>query len=89
MRFEKYTEVDMSCLQGYVKTTYDKLVEVFGEPHFRGGDKITCEWNLRFVDGTIATIYDYKEFSTPMEEYDWHIGGYNKYAVKRVTELLK
>ena len=88
MKFVKYSEVDMSCLQGYVKTTYDKLVEVFGEPHFFGGDKTTCEWNLKFADGTIATIYDYKEYSTPMYEYDWHIGGYNQYAVKRVTEAL-
>lgn len=88
MRFEKYGDVDMTSLQGYVKTTYDKLVEVFGEPHYLGGDKTTCEWSVRFIDGTIATIYDYKESETPLNEYDWHIGGFNQYAVKRVKELL-
>lgn len=89
MRFEPYPNIDMSSLQGHVKTTYNKLVEVFGEPHYRGDGKVTCEWNLRFVDGTIATIYDYKCDETPMGEYEWHIGGYNNFAVKRVTELLK
>jgi len=88
MRFEKYGDVDMTSLQGYVKTTYDKLVEVFGEPNCYAGGKTTCEWNLKFADGTIASIYDYKESETPKYEYDWHVGGFNQYAVKRVKELL-
>jgi len=88
MRFDKYGDVDMTSLQGYVKTTYDKLIEVFGEPHYYDGGKTTCEWTLKFADGTVATIYDYKEDTTPKDDYDWHVGGFNQYAVKRVTEVL-
>ena len=89
MKFKTYRDFDMTSLQGYVNTTYDKLVEVFGEPAVYTGDKVTCEWSLKFADGTIATIYDYKTDCTPLEEYDWHIGGFNAYAVKRVCETLQ
>lgn len=95
MKFVKNANPDMSSLQGYVRTDYDKLVKVFGKPDYEVdfGDpnldgKVTCEWALKFSDGTIATIYNYKTGFTPMEEYDWHVGGFNKYAVKRVQECL-
>lgn len=73
-------------LQGYVATTYDTLVEVFGEPTLGGSSdgKVSAEWCLKFIDGTVATIYDYKEDMTPKRMYDWHIGGLNKKAVEMV-----
>ncbi len=90
VKFIRNPNIDMTCLQGYIKTTYEKLVESFGEPDYNndGDGKVTCEWRLKFADGTVASIYDYKEKSTPLEEYNWHIGGFNKYAVKRVEETL-
>ena len=88
MKFVVYPEVDMTSLQGYVTSTYDDLVGVFGEPQYQNDGKVTCEWNLKFADGTVATIYDYKEGTTPKGAYDWHVGGFNQYAVKRVTEAL-
>lgn len=88
MKFVVYPEVDMTSFQGYVSTIYDDLIKVFGEPQWRDGDKVTCEWNLKFADGTVATIYDYREDTTPKGVYDWHVGGFNQYAVKRVTEAL-
>ena len=89
MKFKTYRDFDMTSLQGYVNTTYDKLVEVFGEPNRYSDSKVTCEWSIKFADGTIATIYDYKTDATPLEEYTWHIGGFNNYAVKRVNEAVK
>jgi len=44
---------------------------------------------LEFEDGTVATIYDWKEYETPMGLYRWHIGGKNNLAVARVTRALK
>ena len=67
---------------------YHQLVERFGEPE-GGGDKTTVEWVLQFEDGTVATIYDWKESETPMGMYNWHIGGRNKTAVTRVTSAFK
>ena len=82
-----YTDCNMTSLQGYVETTYAQLVELFGEP-MRGGDKTTAEWVLKFNDGTVATIYDWKEYSTPMDAYDWHVGGNKRTVVAMVQEAL-
>jgi hypothetical protein len=82
-----WTEANMTSLQGYMRATYNQLVSRFGEPD-GGGDKTTVEWVLKFEDGTVATIYDWKECSTPMYEYDWHIGGKSKRAVTLVEQAL-
>lgn len=75
-------------LQGYVRTDYATLVELFG-PGIGGGDKTTQEWVLEFDDGTVATIYDWKEYETPMGNYDWHVGGKTKQAVSNVLQALQ
>lgn len=85
-----------TCLQGYVEVSYDKLVEVFGQPTFdetSGDDKVDFEWCLKFDDGVDATIYNWKDYdggltalSTP--DYQWHIGGRNAIAVSNVLEVL-
>jgi hypothetical protein len=83
-----WTEANGTSLQGYVTAYYHELVEVFGEPE-GGGDKTTVEWALKFADGTVATIYDWKEYETPMGQYRWHIGGKSKQAVHAVTSTFK
>jgi hypothetical protein len=83
-----WTEANGTHLQGYVRAYYHELVEVFGAPE-GGGDKTTVEWALKFEDGTVATIYDWKEYETPMGSYDWHIGGKSKQAVRAVTSTFK
>ena len=90
--------VNGTSLKGFVKTTYADLVEKFGEPTYTSGDKTTAEWNLEFeVDvphyggGTeyvTATIYDWKTCSTPMGEYEWHVGGYNMDALYVIEKAL-
>lgn len=77
-----------TSLQGYVETTYDRLVALFGQG-LGGGDKTTQEWILEFSDGTVATIYDWKEYSTPLGMYHWHIGGTNKQAVWNAEKAIK
>jgi hypothetical protein len=81
-----------TSLQGYVTASYDQLVKVFGEPDFgpnaADGDKVTCEWDIMFSDGTPATIYDWKEEETPMHETEWHVGGKSKQAILNVNQVL-
>jgi hypothetical protein len=93
MKFTNHASVNGTCLQGYVKTTYHHLVSAFGQPEFgpnnHTGDKVTCEWCLRFEDGTVATIYEWKNGFTPMGMEEWHIGGNSRYAVERVLEVLE
>ena len=92
MKFTNDANVNMTSYKGSVVTTFAKLVEVFGQPDHGPDnmehDKVTCEWDLCFEDGTVATIYDWKLDSTPFGEYEWHIGGRSSEAVDRVLEVL-
>jgi hypothetical protein len=88
MKFTTGADANMTSLQGYMQAHYHQLVEVFGEPE-GGGDKTTVEWCLKFADGTVATIYDWKEYETPMGNYNWHIGGRNNLAVARVQSAFR
>jgi len=88
--FENNSKVSINgtCLQGYIETTYDELVNVFGQPTELEGDKVTVEWILQFSDGTVASIYDWKLSETPMGTYRWHIGGMSQRAVDLVTDCM-
>lgn len=85
-----------SSFKGYIETTYDKLVEKFGEPiQYGEGDKVTVEWVIDFIDNetfkiTTATIYDWKQYEegTPYDLYNWHIGGFHHDAVDFVKEFV-
>jgi len=49
---------------GCAHVSYSKIVEMFGEPTYRGdqGDsRVTFDWTITFSDGTVATIYDRKQ----------------------------
>lgn len=84
-------EIFGTSLMGYVTATYEELVNVFGREHFgqSGDGKVNAEWCLEFADGTIATIYDWKESSIPLLEYKWHIGGNSKIAVALVKLAIE
>ena len=41
--------VNGTCYQGVIKTTYDQLVDIFGEPTFTDADpyeKVNAEWTI-------------------------------------------
>lgn len=70
-------------LMGYATSTRRALEQQFGTPFTysqRDSDgKVTTEWIIKFEDGVVATIYDWKryEMGAPAldEVYEWHIGG--------------
>ena len=95
--------INMTSLKGYVKTTYDKLVETFGEPTFTDAspyEKVNAQWTLEFkvpfvdkeygddFDYVTATIYNWKDGYIPTDEYEWHIGGFDYEAVECVEKVL-
>ena len=91
MKFTTDANANMTGFKGEFPITYTELVEIFGQPNDGPNadlDKTTCEWRLQFEDGTVATIYDYKVGYTPMNEYEWHIGGHDSEAVVRVHECI-
>ena len=95
---KKTNQTSGTHLQGVVDTSYDNLVKIFGEPHIKGepGSKIDVEWAFEFEDGTISTIYNWKDGpcyqgddGDPVETItDWHVGGMHKDALTKVAEKL-
>ena len=84
-----YRDCNMTSFLGEVNTTYARLVEVFGEPLSGSGDgKVNSEWIIKFANGEVATIYDWKEPVTPTDDYNWHIGGNKRWVVAQVAALV-
>ena len=85
-----------SSLQGYVKTQYDHLVELFGEPYTNPDNhKTDVEWIVSTPHGP-ATIYNYKTGHSYMGESEltlevmdeWHVGGKNGESYEWVIQRL-
>ena len=88
-------EICGSHLQGYTISTFQNIVDKLGNPHSNGDAyKVDVEWAFKFEDGTIATIYNYKnglnylgaEGKRLMEMHNWNIGGHSERAVFLVNE---
>ena len=70
------SETNGFSYQGEYLTTYDDIVNTFGEPTQQGdGVKTTVEWIIKFENGSVATIYDWKYGHTPKDFTEWNIGG--------------
>lgn len=84
---------------GNIQAYLVDLIRVFGLPSF-GYDKlignISCQWKIRFSDGTIVKIYDWAPdyydgngpHRTPRFYYSWHIVAFNESAVQLVNNTF-
>lgn len=99
MKLKKNETADIggTCLQGYILTTYANLVKHFGEPSHDGdGYKTDAEWVLTDENGTVVTLYNWKdgpnycgEDGTPVEDIlEWHIGGRSDKVVDLIHEEI-
>ena len=100
MNFTTHThdtfDIGGTSLQGAVTATYNELTSLFGKPTDGDGYKVDAEWIVRFDDGTVATIYNWKngvnycgKDGTPVEQItEWHVGGASKVAADRVQIAL-
>ena len=100
MTFKTHNDTDINingtCLQGEVQATYAELCDLFGSHHDGDGYKVDAEWYVQFGDGTVATIYNWKngknyegENGLPLEQIDsWHIGGDSASAEAQVQIAL-
>ena len=60
------------------------------------GYKIDAEWVLKFEDGKIATISNWKDGRNYLGRYgkdveditEWHIGGHDSVVVDRIKKIL-
>jgi hypothetical protein len=101
MKFEVKNEdfeiASGTCLQGYISATFEELVAIFGEPGVGDEYKTDAEWIIEFEDGTVATIYNWKdgrnycgEDGLAVEDItDWHVGGFGQRAVDRVEYAIE
>ena len=87
-----------TSLRGYIKVTYETLCSIFGEPNGSDGYKSDAEWEVEWSDGTVATIYNWKDGKNYCGEEDgldaediveWHIGGKSYGVVDRIERLVK
>ena len=62
--------------------TLADLQIILGAPNSGGDhhDKVQNEWELELEDGTVFSVYDWKEYRryTDKETIEWHIGGLNQ-----------
>jgi len=86
-----------TCYQGTIKTSFTALCHMLGKPEFLINNfKSDVQWVLTFDDGSIATIYNWKdgknylgEEGTPIVQItNWNVGGHNERALKNVERLL-
>lgn len=101
MRYATHNTTDINFtntwLQGYIEAPFYVLKDFFGPPHEGDQYKVDAEWDIKFQDGTVATIYNWKNgksYNGPtgdaVEDMSvWHIGGNSKRAVDLVQEVLK
>ena len=104
MNFETHNtttiNTDGSSLVGNVDVTYKELKSLFGAPIKRDDGKTDAQWQIKFSDGTIASIYNWKDGKAylgdsglPVEQItDWHVGGFGAQAlvlVQITLELLR
>ncbi len=98
-KFTKTSNISGTHLQGNVGATYQELVEIFGEPtrfewSNESDNKVDAQWSIKFEDGTVATIYNYKnglnylgaEGKRVSEISMWNVGGYDERAVTLVND---
>ena len=97
-KFTKTRDINDTNLQGNVGATYHELVEIFGEPTRYEPDeyenKIDALWAIKFEDGTVATIYNYKNGLNYLgavgkrvsEISMWNVGGLDERAVTMVND---
>ena len=79
------------------KFRFSHLVKEFGAPITKNLDKSDAVWAIRFGDGTVATIYNWKNGknyrgSEGLELDDireWNVGGKTTQALHNVTEVLE
>ena len=101
MMVKRFTVIKASSVtettsyMGRIRASYADLVAAFGPPQPGDGEKTAAEWWMRFADGTIASIYDYKtslcydpDGLPPEEITAWHIGGRKAQAVRHVLAVL-
>ena len=84
-------KINGTCSSGaYIHTTINNIMKVFGEAHAYDIDcgKIQYEWRMILTDGSVFTIYDWKEDIFHHDEViEFHVGCHTPNIKKVITVL--
>ena len=71
-----------------VTETPENMIKLIGEPHYIAGDKTNMEWDMETSDGTVFTIYDWKNYGglRMTKPVEWHIGGHSEEDTEKARE---
>jgi|TARA_B110000977_G_C10936015_1_gene439026 hypothetical protein len=92
------TNTSGTSLQGHIESSYGNMVYHLGTPNIISEDnKTDVEWGFKFSDGTIVTIYNYKDGKNYLEDKGkaiedltiWHIGGHSKKAYFKIQDIIE
>ena len=101
MKFVTHNQTNINVggthLQGYINADYSTLKKLFGKPIQGDGYKTDAEWEIQFEDGSVATIYNWKngrnycgKEGTPKTKITtWNIGGNDVSVVEKVNLICK
>lgn len=102
MNFKTHNEIvgihiSDTSLQGQINADYYDLVDLFGMPMDGDGYKVDAEWWVQFANGTVATIYNWKNGRNYLGNdgldvraiEQWNIGGKSGRAVELVQKALE
>ena len=83
-------------LIGHITCNYEDIVKVFGKPNGSDGYKSDAGWDIEWNDGTISTIYNWKNGNnynkdgTRVESIvEWNVGGKEQKALNYVLRQIK
>lgn len=101
MNFKTHNEIngmsiDGTSYRGEISANYADLHMLFGEPLLGDGYKTDAEWWVQFDDGTLATIYNWKNGRNYMGDdgldieqiTEWNVGGRCKQALDMVIKTM-
>ena len=89
-------DINGTHLIGYITCNYEDIVKVFGQPNDSDGYKSDAGWDIKWEDGTISTIYNYKNGNNYNEDgtrtesiVEWNVGGKEQKALNYVLRHIK
>ena len=100
---KKTNNTNGTSFQAHIETSYGNLVHHLGNPHITAEEskdgKTDAEWGFKFPDGTIATIYNYKDGKNYLGEKGkavediilWHTDkvDFNKLSAEEILNKAK
>ena len=95
---DQHIDINGTHGQGTIHAKYNEIVRTFGEPTDMFDDyKSDAAWNIRFDNGIVATIYNWKNGKnylgrggTPTKDITlWSIGGNSSSAVQLVKQAIQ